>query len=183
MEIKENAGLKGVYRLTRANLETPEHFALNDEITKRREAGVDFSELLARLHSMCKLEVLEYANLIPTVGRTLIANNLTAVSPTNLMLIKYAELGSGGTAPANGNTTLQTSVYRNAIASRTNASNLAYVTAFFNATETTGTYAEAGIFCDGTASAGTGILLSRVLISVTKTSTQTLTIDWTLTIS
>lgn len=130
-----------------------------------------------------EVQVFEYENLIPTVGRTMIANNLANTSPTNVMYAKYIELGSGTTAPANGDTTLETSVYRNAVASRTNASNIAYVTAFFNATETSGTYREAGIFCDGTASAGTGVLLSRVAINVTKTTSQTLTIDWTLTIS
>lgn len=154
MQTKESTSLKGHYTFTIRDAKTGE--------VKR---------------------IYEYDNLIPIVGRQLIADNLTNVTPDNLMLIKYAELGSGVTAPANGDTTLETSVYRNAIASRTNASNIAYATAFFSAVETDGTYREAGIFCDGNASAGTGILLSRVAINVTKSNTETLTIDWTLTIS
>ena len=127
--------------------------------------------------------VYTYKNLIPTVGRTMIANNLTDSSPDNTMLANYVALGSGTNAPANGDTTLQTESYRNAVASRTNANNVAYITGFFSATETTGTYREAGIFCNGTASADTGVLLSRVAINITKSSSETLTVDWTITIS
>lgn len=215
---KEKVGLKGVYRFTRAKLETPEHFALNDKITSLRQQMVKIDEeitkiptygflsffkkgkrlvlekefaqtqtlftgLVRELNSTCRTTVEIYENIVPTVGRTMLANNLTNVSPTNVPRIKYAEVGSGTNSPANGDTTLQTSTYRNVIASITNAANIAYATAFFNATETTGTYREAGIFCDGSASAGTGVLLSRVAINVTKTSSETLTIDWALTIS
>lgn len=216
--VKEKVGLKGVYRFTRAKLETPEHFALNDKITglrqqmvsldteiskiplygffaffkknKRLQLANKFNEVqslfnffVRELNNSCKTTVEIYENIVPTVGRTMLANNLTNVSPTNVPRIKYAEVGSGTNTPANGDTAMQTSVYRNVIASITNAANIAYATAFFNATETTGTYREAGIFCDGTASAGTGVLLSRVAINVTKTSSETLTIDWALTIS
>lgn len=124
-----------------------------------------------------------YTNLIPTVGRTMIANNLTSGSPTNSMLINYAALGSSTTAPANGDTQLTTETYRNAIASKTNASNIAYATAFFSQTETSGTFREAGIFCNATGTANSGVLLSHVSINVTKSTSQKLTIDWTLTIS
>lgn len=210
LNIKEKASLKGVYVLTRAILETPEQFALDAYITKVRNEMTDLREKqemtdslkerdaieieiktretiflgsIRELNRTCKTTKEVVCNIVPTVARQMIANNLTSSTPTNVMYAKYIELGSGTNAPANGDTTLQTSVYRNAVASRTNASNVGYVTAFFNATETSGTYREAGIFCDGTASAGTGILLSRVAINVTKTTSNTLTIDWTLTIS
>jgi hypothetical protein len=122
-------------------------------------------------------------NIIPTVGRTNIANNLANSSPTNLMLCKYLAVGTGTNAPDNADTTLQTETYRNQIASRTNASNVAYITGFLSATETSGTFREAGIFCDGSGSANTGVLLSRVAINITKSGTEALTLDWTLTIS
>lgn len=127
--------------------------------------------------------VYTYKNIIPTVGRTMIANNLTDSSPDNTMLVNYIALGSGTNTPVNGDTTLQTETYRNAVASRTNANNVAYITGFFSATETSGTYREAGIFCNGTASANTGVLLSRVAINITKSTSETLTVDWTITIS
>ena len=125
----------------------------------------------------------QYRNLIPTVGRTMIADNLTNSSPDVVMRVTHVALGSSGTAVANGDTTLGTEVYRNAIASETNSSNIAYFTGFYDATETSGTYAEAGLFSAGTASADTGTLLSHVLISITKSTSETLTIDWTITIT
>lgn len=128
-------------------------------------------------------EIKYYHNIIPTVGRAMIANNLTDPTPTNDMLISHAALGDDATTPAIGDTTLGNETYRNAIASRTNADNVAYATAFFNQSEVTGTFDEAGIFCDGTGSADTGVLLSHVNISITKTITQKLTIDWTLTLT
>lgn len=124
-----------------------------------------------------------YTNLVPTVGRTMIANNLTDPTPDNTMLVNYAALGSSTTAPANSDTQLTTETYRNAVASKTNVSNVAYVTAFYSQTECSGTFREAGIFCNATGTANSGILLSHVAINVTKSTSQKLTIDWTLTIS
>ena len=124
-----------------------------------------------------------YTNLVPTVGRQLIANNLASASPTNTMKITHAALGSSTTAPANTDTQLTTETYRNAIASTSNSANIAYATAFYSQTETSGTYKEAGIFCNATGTANSGILLSHVSIDVTKSTSQKLTVDWTLTIT
>lgn len=128
-------------------------------------------------------QIFEYDNIIPTIGRTLIANNLTDATPDNNIRLNKAALGTGTNAPANGDTQLQAEVYRNDLFSRTNSANIAYVTAAFNATEVTGTFREAGIFADGVSGANTGVLFSRVAINITKSNTQTLTLDWTLTIS
>lgn len=183
--VKEQTGFVGKYRLTKAKLEKPEHFALSEDIGRARDAG-NFElmkQLISQLHRICRTEVVYANNIVPSVGRALIANVLTDATPTNDPLITHAALGTDGTTPANGDTTLGTETYRNAIASLTNASNVAYATAFFTAVEVSGTFAEAGIFCDGTGSADTGVLLSHVLISVTKSTSETLTIDWELTIN
>lgn len=129
------------------------------------------------------LRKYRYENIVPTVGRQMIANNLTSASPTNVMKITHCALGSNATVPANADTQLGTETYRNAIASITNAANIAYATGFFSATETSGTYAEAGIFSNGTGTVNSGILLSHVAVSITKSTSVTLTLDWTLTIS
>lgn len=156
--IKENASLKGIYTFTLRNAVT---------------GAIEWQKTVE--------------NIVPTVARTMIANNLTAVSPTNVMKITHAALGTGlatgGGAPANGNTQLATESYRNAIASITNAANIGYATGFFSAAECSGTYTEAGIFSNGTGSANSGVLISRVAVSITKTTAQTLTIDYTLTIN
>ena len=153
METKEKISLKGHYK-----------FTLKDIVTG-------------------KVRVIEVDNIIPTCGRTMLANNLTNASPTNTPKITHASLGTNITAPANADTQLGTETYRNAIASITNANNIAYATAFFNATEVAGTFKEAGIFCNGTGSANSGVLLSHVAVNITKSNTETLTIDFTLTIN
>lgn len=128
--------------------------------------------------------VQEYHNIVPTVGRAAIAANMTSVSPTPAnILVNYCGVGTGTNAPANGDTQLQTEIFRNAVASRTSASNIAYITGFFAATEGVATLKEAGLFIAGTATANSGTLLSRVAINVTKSNTETLTLDWTITIS
>jgi len=127
--------------------------------------------------------VYEYDNLIPLVGRSAIINNMFNVAPTYDLLANYVALGSGTNAPANADTTLQTEVYRNLAASRSEADNVGYLTGFFTATETDGTYREAGVFMNATGVAGSGVLLSRVAINITKSSSESLSLDWTFTIA
>lgn len=151
---QENIGLKGKYKFTFRD-------AVTGKVTK----------------------VKFYENLIPTVARTMIANNLTNTVPTNVMRINYTALGTGTNAPANGDTKLQTESYRKLVASETNSANKGYCTAFYTAVECNGTYREAGLFSDATATADSGILFSRVAINITKTITESLTIDYEITIS
>lgn len=181
--VKQGMSMKGIYTFTKAFLETPRQFALDREIKQRKDSGLEFMSLVRELNSICRTEKIVFENIIPTVGRTMIANNLTSASPTNVMKLTHCALGSSSTSPTNADTQLGTEVYRNAIASLSNANNVGYATGFFTTTETTGTYAECGIFSNGTGTANSGVLLSHVLISITKTNTQTLTLDWTLTIS
>lgn len=128
-------------------------------------------------------EVKYYHNIITTVAFAMILNNLTDATPTNDMLVSHAALGSDVTAVAITDTVLGTETYRNSIESMTSVDNVAYLTAFFDQTEVTGTFKEAGIFSDGTGTVDTGILVSHVNIDITKTNTQKLTIDWSLTLA
>ena len=113
----------------------------------------------------------------------MIADNLTNASPDNTMRINYFAVGSDATAVGAGDTTLGTETYRNLVASETNANNIVYITGFLSATEDDGTYNEAGLFSDGSGSADSGILVSHVNITETKSATETLTIDWQITIN
>lgn len=183
----EGLGLKGVYTITRAKLVTKEQFRLSMMIEELQKMGRDVTELIRKLNRICKTDVFVFENLIPTVGRTMIANNLSNSSPTTVMLLNYTALGTGTTAVANGQTTLVTETYRKQTASYTNSSNIAYFTAFYSATETTGTYKEAGLFAGASGTANSGVLFSRVLLNptagITKSATETLTIDYTITIN
>jgi len=126
------------------------------------------------------LSVNEYDNVICTVGKTMIANNLTDAAPDNDPRINYGALGSNVAAPVAGDTQLGTETYRNLVASETNSANVAYITLFFSATECNGTYKEAGLFSNGTGAADSGVLVSHVAIDETKTVAQTLTIEWSI---
>ena len=124
-------------------------------------------------------------NLLPTAGRTVIArwlsgdNTISADDGCN-----YCSLGTSSTAPANSDTQLGTESYRKATSSATYSSNVAYISVFYTATETTGTFQECGVHIGGTASANTGQLFSRFLTGgLTKTSTETLTVESTITIN
>jgi len=130
--------------------------------------------------------VLEFKNIIPTVGRNNIAKALASdLSAISEAQINKSSLGTGSTAPANGDTTLETETFRKDTASTTSSGNQLFVTAFYTAVEVTGTFSEAGLHIDGTASVDTGILFSRVVFSpaVTKSVTETLTVDYTVTIT
>jgi len=129
-------------------------------------------------------QVVKAHNKIPTVGLTAIISHLTEASPTpSALLIRYCEVGTGTNVPASGDTTLQTSTGRTSLASISPSGTTAYITGFFNTSEGNGTLREAGLFIGGTTVAGTGTLISRVAISITKTVADTLTLDWTITAS
>lgn len=154
IDINEGVKMKGVYKFTLEDINT----------------GVK--------------RVFEYENLIPTVARTAIADHLSNASPSPASLrANYTALGTGTTAPANGDTQLETETFRKAIASQTKLNNIAYQTAFYTAAEAVGTHREAGIFINGTGTANSGTILSRVAINITKGATETLTIDYSITIS
>lgn len=176
--------LKGVYTFTVADLVHPEAWALQEKIVAARERGDHTAarEMILELNRRFASQVITVPNIIPTVGRSVLAQRL-ANTTTYTGIVNKVALGTGNTAPANSDTQLATESYRNNAASLTYADNIAYITGFFTATETSGTFAEAGLFIDGTGSANTGQLFSRVLVAVTKTTLQTLTIDWVLTIS
>lgn len=173
-----------LYRVQVNSITTPTEWNIHQQIEKLRKAGKPYIELVRELNRICAVQQVETHNLLPTAGRAAVASHLTAGSPSpSTLRVNYVALGSGSASPANADTTLATEVYRNLTASATNSNNIAYITGFFSATETNGTYAEVGLFIAGTASANTGSLFSRALLSVTKSSVQTLTVDYIITIS
>lgn len=187
IQVKRSDGplLKGKYKLVLAKIKTLDQWRLHEKIKEFRAKGIDVEPLIRDLNRRCRVEKWAVENLIPTVGRTMIANNLFAASgtPDNTPLVTHIALGTDNTAPAASDTALGTEVYRNTVASKTNSNNIGYCTGFFHATEDAEHYYEAGVFSDGTGVADSGILLSHVAIDVNKSLTETLTIDWQITIS
>lgn len=92
-----------------------------------------------------KEEVFEYENVVTSAFWTALANSIVDPTPDYSILLTSAVLGTGTNTPATSDTALQTEVYSNNLASKSNMANIAYVTAYFNATEVSGTFREAGI--------------------------------------
>jgi len=133
-----------------------------------------------------KKRVYEFKNLIPTAGRNNVAKALAGDLATIAEAeINFTSLGTDATAPTNGDTTLGTETFRKVVASRTSSSNQLFVTAFYTAVEVTGTFSEAGLHINGTGVADSGTLFSRVIFSpaITKSASETLTVDYTITIT
>ena len=171
MDIKikkqESVGFKGVWK-----------FTVREAINCKKHGG----------YGICQCgkikRVQKYDNLIPTAGRSKVAEALAGdLAVIEDIEINFTSLGTGSTAPANGDTTLETEVFRKVVASATFKDNQLFVTAFYTAPEVSGTFNEAGLHIKGTAGVDTGTLFSRVATSIVKAVTETLTIDYTTTLT
>lgn len=119
-------------------------------------------------------------NLVVTTGKNLIANRMQT-TPT-FPAIGWMELGTGVTAAAIGDTTLQTVIAasRTALTSATVTNNAIAMVCSFGPGVGTGAVTEAGTF--NAAAAGT--MLGHTVFSViNKGASDTMTITWTTTIS
>ena len=120
-------------------------------------------------------------NIIVTAGRSVLAR-LLAGNATYTGEITYGALGSGTTAVANTQTQLVAEVTRVPTTSATFADNIAYISFFFPSGSLVN-YEEFANFIDGTGTANSGQMFTRVLMSGSKAATETLTIDSTYTIT
>ena len=77
-ERDENVKLNGIYHFTKARIETAKQWSLHNEIQQLINEGKDYIYLVRKLNSICTTEEWKVKNIIPTSGRTLIANNLTS---------------------------------------------------------------------------------------------------------
>lgn len=121
----------------------------------------------------------EIKNLVVTTGKTFIASRMVGTSAT---VMGWMELGTGTTAAAVGDTTLQTAISgsRVALTSGTSATNVVTYVASFPAGTGTGAVTEAGVF--NASSAGT--MLCRTVFSVVnKGAADAMSITWTITVS
>jgi hypothetical protein len=121
----------------------------------------------------------EIKNLVVTTGKSYIASRMKDATATAM---GYMELGTGTTAAAVGDTTLQAAISgsRVTLASTTVTANAIAYVASFPAGTGTGAVTEAGIF--NAASAGT--MLCRTVFSVVnKGAADAMSITWTITVS
>lgn len=118
----------------------------------------------------------EINNLVVTTGKAHIAARLGSSPPTGM---SHIAIGTGATAPAAGDTTLQTELDRNAASSAPSANTIVF-SATWNPGDGTGAITEAGIFNNSSG----GTMLSRVTFPVkNKDAADTFSINWTITIN
>jgi hypothetical protein len=116
-------------------------------------------------------------NLIVTTGKNAITEQLVAApgkaSPSHMAI------GTGATAAAAGDTTLQTELDRNALTSKTRSTNVLTMVGDWAAGDGTGAITEAGVLN----AASAGDLYARATFSaINKAAGDTLSISWTFTI-
>lgn len=125
-------------------------------------------------------------NIVVDAGLASIAARLSGVdSPANKKgTITYCAVGTGTTAPAATDTALETEIYRKLISVRSNSANVARFRTFFNTSEANAVIKEIGLFGDnasGTTDSGT--LFCHLAVDKTKTSAETLTLDWEVSVA
>ena len=122
--------------------------------------------------------VRDIPNTIVTAGKNDIASLITGAGS----VMTYMAVGTGTTAVAAGDTTLETESDRNALSTSggTASTNTVEFVAVWNAGDGTGSLTEAGLF----SASSSGTMLARTVFSaVNKGASDVLTITWTITVS
>jgi hypothetical protein len=119
----------------------------------------------------------EFKNLVVTTGKNFIASRM---KDTTDGAMSHMAIGTGTTAAAAGDTTLETEAGRVSLTSTTVTNNSVAYVATFPAGTGTGAITEAGILN----ASSSGTLLCRTVFSViNKGSADTLGITWTVTVN
>lgn len=122
-------------------------------------------------------------NTFVTVGKNSIAAGLMGTTDNNQGIITYCALGTSVVSATLADTTLTTEIYRKLISVRSVSGNVATFQTFFTTAEANGTLREAGLFGDtATATTDSGTLFSKLAMNRVKTSGDTLTLSWDITI-
>jgi hypothetical protein len=122
-------------------------------------------------------------NTFCTVGKNSMASALSGTTANDQGIITYCALGTSAVAPARADIKLGTEIFRKLVSVRSASGNVATFQTYFTTAEGNGTLREAGLFGDlATATTDSGTLFSKLAISRTKTSGDTLTLSWTITI-
>ena len=118
-----------------------------------------------------------FKNLVVNVGKDFVASRMVAASAT---VMSDMAICSGTTAPAAGDTTLQSELGRVTLASASATGAVVTYTASFPAGTGTGAVTEAGIFNAAVA----GTMLCRTVFSVVnKGANDSMSVTWTVTVS
>ena len=189
-EASAQTGIIGKHKFSVCDVRHPKVEKLEQEILHTIRSVIPndekynlLSQLYAEIRRLTSVRELVLSNIIPTVGRAVIAQRLASTN-TYTLNVNYGAVGDDNTAVANGDTALGNEVYRKAISSYTSSNNIAYLSQFYASTDFNDTIEEFGWFIDGGAGADSGQLFSHFLTTtIAKSATETLTIESSLTIS
>jgi hypothetical protein len=134
------------------------------------------------------LNAWRFDNQLTTINQTIRTQMLlgTYTGSLTALQIKYFALGTGTAAVSPSNTALGSEQYRKQITQITNPSTgVVQSVCSFGATEANFTITEIGVFCGPSAgsTSGSGTMLSRVLVNITKNSNIILNIIRTDTVT
>ena len=150
----------------------------NEIVIPKGEVLLDFFNVNTKKH-----DYILVPNMFLTAGKNAIASSLIGTTANNKGIITYCALGTGSTAPALSDVLLQTEIFRKLISVRSVVTNVATYQTYFTTEEANGVLREAGLFGDdASGTANTGTLFCRTAINRTKTSSDTLTLTWNVTI-
>lgn len=121
--------------------------------------------------------VQEVPNLVVTTGKNFVASR---IKDTTEAAMSHMAIGTGTASAASGQTTLSAEVDRNVLTSTTVANNTVTYVCAFGAGEGTGAVVEAGLF--NASSAGT-MFCRTVFAVVNKGASDSMSIQWTITVS
>lgn len=128
-------------------------------------------------------EVIHILNVACHSGKTSIARRL-GNAESGYGKITYCATGTGVGSPADSDTTMFTELFRKLISVVALNSNVVTFTTYYAAAESNGTLTEIGLFGDNaTATTDSGTMYAHTNITKTKTSNDTLTIEWAITVN
>ena len=120
-----------------------------------------------------------FQNVICDVGKYSWASRCTGADKG---FISYVALGTGTNVPGVSDVKLQTEIIRKLISSRSSTDKEANFRTFFTIEEAVANLKEIGLFGDDASdTADSGTLFAHRAITKNKTSSDTLTVDWTIT--
>jgi hypothetical protein len=121
-----------------------------------------------------------YENVVCVNGKAFLAAWLNLENPVHSRTTVYGAVGTSATAPSGGDTGLGSELARVVLATSSRLSNLVTLDFFFGSGQGNGTLTEAGLFLGANGDAGSGSLLSHVAISENKTSSVTMTLEFSV---
>lgn len=121
-----------------------------------------------------------FENLSPTAGFRQVTKAMSGnIAGVEEIMVNVHAMGNGSTAPGSSDTQLESEAVRKHLTSRAYEDNKAFYTIFYTASEAIGTFSEIGLFINGDPDVpDSGSLWDRSLLPITKSGTQTLTIDY-----